>query len=284
MRKEAIKQIKKHFNVNEENILNLKRFNKGMSNYTFYFELNSKKYVIRLKGLKAENFVSYSNEYEVLKTIDKFNITGKLIYYNKNTGIKISEYVDGSSIKVLTNSFVTTLKKLHNIKSNKIENYNLIERLNKYENYNKKENINNKYFEMKNWWIKTYENHFKQHNKVLCHNDLQNINIISNDNTYLIDFEYASYNDPLYDIASFELDSYKLYELYFNKKLTKKAKSQIIFYKVYQSLQWYQVALYKHEIGFSKLTNYDFLKLTNFFINDAYNNYLKIKEFNFNEH
>lgn len=38
----------------------------------------------------------------------------------------------------------------------------------------------------------------------LCHNDLNNLNIMMDDNnTYLIDYEYSRYNHLAYDIANF---------------------------------------------------------------------------------
>jgi len=279
MKEVAIKNIIKVFNVKEEEILDLKRFNQGMSNYTFYFKLNNKKYVIRIIGLKAELFVDYQNEENVLKALNNTNITSKLIYYNKETGTKISEYIEGQTNRSTKESLVNTLKTLHEIKSSKIKDYDLINRLNKYESYNKKDNINNQYFIIKNFFINKYQSKYINREKKLCHNDLQNINIINNNNkSYLIDFEYTAYNDPLYDIASYGDDPILLFELYYNKKASEKDIYDILFYQMYQSLQWYQVALYKEEIGFSKLTNYNFLQLANYFLNNAIKIYNKIKE------
>src|SRR5690625_667047 len=121
MKEVAIKNIIKVFNVKEEEILDLKRFKQGMSNYTFYFKLNNKKYVIRIIGLKAELFVDYQNEENVLKALNNTNITSKLIYYNKETGTKISEYIEGQTNRSTKESLVNTLKTLHEIKSSKIK-------------------------------------------------------------------------------------------------------------------------------------------------------------------
>lgn len=276
---EAIKNIIKVFNVKEEEIKNLKRFNKGMSNYTFYFELNNNKYVIRLIGLDANKFVDYNNEYNVLNEINDKNITSKLIYYNIDTGTKVSEYIEGFTNIETEKEFSDTLKKLHNIKSNIIKDYNLLDRLNTYESYNIKEHIDSDYYIMKSYFINKYNQIKDKREKKLCHNDLQNINIINNnDYYYLIDFEYASYNDPYYDIASYEHNPLKLFRYYYNKETNKDDIKEIKLYQMYQSLQWYQVALYKEEVGFSKLTNYNFKEIANYFLLNASNIYKFLKE------
>lgn len=276
----AIENIVKVFNVESSSIKNLKRFNQGMSNYTFYFELNNKKYVIRVVGLKAYKFVDYENEYNVLKTINNTNITSNLIYYNIKTGTKVSEYIEGVTNSDTSENFVKTLKMLHNIKSNKIKEYNLINRLNEYESYNNKDHIDNNYYLIKKYFINNFESIYNKREKKLCHNDLQDINIIKNNlnEYYLIDFEYTAYNDPLYDIASYGNDPLLLFEKYYNKKPNKEDIRDILFYQMYQSLQWYQVALYKEEVGFSKLTNYNFKELANYFLTNATEIYNNIKE------
>lgn len=276
----AIENIVKVFNVESSSIKNLKRFNQGMSNYTFYFELNNKKYVIRVVGLKAYKFVDYENEYNVLKTINNTNITSNLIYYNIKTGTKVSEYIEGVTNSDTSENFVKTLKMLHNIKSNKIKEYNLINRLNEYESYNNKDHIDNNYYLIKKYFTNNFQSIYNKREKKLCHNDLQDINIIKNNlnKYYLIDFEYTAYNDPLYDIASYGNDPLLLFEKYYNKKPNKEDIRDILFYQMYQSLQWYQVALYKEEVGFSKLTNYNFKELANYFLTNATEIYKNIKE------
>lgn len=278
MKETAIKKISNILNINENEIKNIKRFEQGMSNYTYLFEYNNSKYVFRLIGDSAELYVDYINEYNVLKVLNNYDITGELVYFDINSGTKMSKYVEGSPIMQTSQNLVKTLKKLHNIKTDQVSDYRLIERLEKYESYNNKELIDSIYFEIKNWWIKSYNKYYKYTEKVLCHNDLQNINILDNGNEVkLIDFEYAGYNDLYYDIASYEANSELLFELYFNHKPTKNDLIHIKFYKIYQSLQWYQVALYKDVIGFSKKTNYNFKELAIYFIKESNKIYQEIK-------
>ena len=54
MQDEILNDIKNIMNVEIESIVNLERFNQGMSNYTFKFEVNNESYVYRKIGVDAD--------------------------------------------------------------------------------------------------------------------------------------------------------------------------------------------------------------------------------------
>ncbi|MCR1809007.1 choline kinase family protein [Haploplasma modicum] len=279
---EIINEIKHIMNVEE--IKNLTRFSEGMSNYTYYFESDNIKYVFRKIGLEADKYVDYYNELNSIIAASDNNLTSELVYFDPKTGTKIQKYIEGNTIdfknfSLFKNKLIDSLKKLHKIKNPSVKDYDLINRLNKYESYNKDNIIDEKYFAVKEYFINVYNNKYKNTEKVFCHNDLQNINVIDTDNKiYFIDFEYAGLNDIYYEFACFEENSTLVLEAYFDRKITKEEDNHIKLYKIYQSLQWYNVALYKESVGFSKLTNYNFLDLANYFISNAYKIYLEIRE------
>lgn len=274
MDKLIIDNIKTILQIDNNNIVNLKRFSKGMSNYTYYFEANNEKYVIRIIGEGAEKYVDYYNELNAILLINSVNLTSDLIYFDPITGTKLAKYIDGNIYEFTHNKDLTklikSLKSLHSLKADYIQNYELINRLNKYESFNNDLVLDTKFYELKEWLINEYNNKYINEPLVFCHNDLQDANIIeTKDEVYLIDFEYAAYNDIYYDIASFEEDAYLVYESYFDKKIDTVAKNHINFYKMYQSLQWYLVAFYKESIGFSEKTSYNFKDLADYFLNTA---------------
>lgn len=274
MEKLIIDNIKTIMNVSKKDIKDLQRFERGMSNYTYFFMVNNEKYVIRVIGKGASKYIDYYNELNVILLLANKNLTSELIYFDPITGTKIAKFIDGSIYDFTKNNehtdLINSLKKLHSIKNAHISNYQLVDRLNKYESFINNGVLDSNYLKLKEWWVKLYLEVYSKYPVVLCHNDLQDANIIkTNNDVMFIDFEYAAYNDLFYDLASFQENSYLVFEEYFGKKCDDEAKKHLDFYKIYQALQWHLVASYKDSIGFSKETNYDFNELKNYFINYA---------------
>lgn len=271
-------EIVKIFNISENKINNLERFKIGMSNFTYFFEIDNDKYVIRLSGKGAFKYVDYNNELNAIIACENEELTSKLIYFDVDNGTKVSKYIEGSPFVFYHNEYsiddlIETLKKLHSLDNKSVKDYDLINRLENYEKINKDDNnFDEKYLKIKTWWINEYNKKFVNDKKVFCHNDLQTVNIIYDENkkVKLIDFEYAAYNDLYYDLACFEENAFYVFEKYFGIKPTKEDIYKIVFFQIFQCLQWYQVAFYKERIGFSKETNYDFKALEEYFINTAF--------------
>jgi thiamine kinase-like enzyme len=122
-----------------------------------------------------------------------------------------------------------------------------------------------KYQELKAFWLDLYVNKYEQNEKVLCHNDAQRSNMVIGDRLYLLDWEYAGYNEFYYDIASFGNvdfnDALALLDAYLGRKATLEEQNHVRFYRMFQTLQWHQVALYKHQIGLGEKIGVDFMAL-----------------------
>ena len=69
--------------------------------------------------------------------------------------------------------------------------------------------------------------------------------------------------------------------MYYNRSITELEIAKINFYKMFSCLQWHLVATHKDLVGFSKLTNYDFKELANYFITRALSLFEKIKDVDF---
>jgi thiamine kinase-like enzyme len=179
------------------------------------------------------------------------------------------------------NDVAQTLKKLHHSDIMPESDYGLIERLNLFETYT--DIRSDLYLDLKEKWVNIYLNERLHMPKVFCHNDAQRSNIvIAKDQIYLLDWEFAGLNEFYYDIASFGNvkfeDALELLDVYLEKKATKKEQDMVRFYRMFQALQWHQVALRKEMVGLSEVLHFDFKALSIKYLNLAetlYNEIIK---------
>lgn len=250
--KEAQKILKREVKV-------LTRLLGGMSNYTYVIESNGEKYTFRQPGENAFHFVDRDIELKNIRLVEPLGITNHTIYLNLETGIKVAHYVEGTVLSTLKRqdhlkAVSDTLKVIHHSGLKAENDYDPIGRLKKYEALNPIQL--DKYYDLKNIWLNLYE-HYKDDKHVLCHGDAQPSNFIIIENGALVvDFEFTGNNDPYYDIACFGNidfdDALALLDEYLGHKARPNELKKMIFYRLFQTLQWHQVATYKHTIGLSE--------------------------------
>ena len=89
----------------------------------------------------------------------------------------------------------------------------------------------------------------------------------------MIDFEFMGNNCAIYDIACFGnnsiSDGVKLLKAYRNNCPTYDDYRKFYLWRVFISLQWYNVALIKHFRGEGEAHNINFLEVAEHFINNA---------------
>ena len=61
-----------------------------MTNKNYLITIEGKKYVLRNPGIGTKEMINRNNESKNAKIISDLNLDSKLIYLNKETGIKIS--------------------------------------------------------------------------------------------------------------------------------------------------------------------------------------------------
>ena len=252
----------------------------GMMNEAYVVEDDNKKFVLYISTKQANEMVDREKEKTCHEICYKLGITNKNIYFDTNNGIKINEYIEGNSLDKITSfdyqKIADLFKKLHN--SNQVAplDYQPFDRFINYENealtyQNQREQdytnlrdilFNNRRF-LENQPLK------------ICHNDAQKSNIVKSltDQYYFIDFEFMANNDPLYDIAAFGnglvKEGYKLLLTYCDNNPTKEEINRFALWRIFLSLQWYNVAITKHYRGEGITHKIDFLKVANFFLNNA---------------
>lgn len=274
------KEVSKILSVSEDNIVIDHRLMGGMSNYTYVVNVNDEQYTFRIPGKNAEVFVNRKIEKDNIELIEELNINNSTIYLDLEHGYKLAKYVDGSPLHQLccntyTKDVANLLKSVHNSGLRANNDYAPYDRLNAYENLVKefKYNHDDKYFELKNEFL-TYKPFLDKFETTLCHGDAQPSNIVVTiDKLYLVDWEFAGNNDPYYDIAcygnkEFEL-ALKLLNEYIDGEPTKDDYMRVYLWRMFQCLQWHNVALYKEFIGLSTELKIDFKMIAGIYLNKA---------------
>ncbi len=255
----------------------------GMSNYTYVVISKGQKYTVRILGEDANLFVWREEELEHIKMFEKLEVTNETIYFDLKTGIKISKYIDGQILsavdyKPYLKDISKLLKSIHCSEKLSKYDYDSFGRLKKYESINDYHHIDQRYFVLKAEMLKLYETHFHKYKKTLTHGDSQRSNfIMGKDKLYIVDFEFSGNNDPYSDIAAFGNNNFQdgidLLKQYVGKEPTKQDYQRLYFYKILQSIQWYLVALYKHDHQMSEKLKVPFDKVAQHYLSSA----LKLK-------
>lgn len=260
-----LQAISKVFNVGESKISACKALDKGMTNKSFYFEIDKVGYIFRIPGNGTSAFINRENEKFTYQAIKFLSIDDNPIYIDEKTGVKITKFITNARVINPRNSddLLNTMmlaRQLHNsnikvpyifdfeTKINEFEKlcfgYNLV--LNK--DYTKvKANINELLSKLKTLEIKT----------CLTHMDLVCDNVLCADEKYiLIDWEYAAMCDPLADISLFSIYSYfdktgvdELAFMYFGRKPNKEELFRIYSYMALGGLLWYLWSLIQNHNG-----------------------------------
>lgn len=267
----------KAFHVSEEEVIIKHRLLGGMSHLTYVIEIKGELFTYRVIGKDGNLFVNRHLEHENIKRVEPLHLNNETVYFDESTGEKAAKYVEGTVLSSVDyrpylKDVAKMLKKLHHSGIEPASDYGLLERLELYETYT--ENRSELYLDLKKKWVDMYLNERLHMPKVFCHNDAQRSNIvIGKDQLYLLDWEYAGLNEFYYDIASFGNvkfeDALELLDVYLEKKATKKEQDMVRFYRMFQALQWHQVALRKQMIGLSEVLHFDFEELAKKYLNLA---------------
>lgn len=197
---------------------------KGLTNQNFLLEMNHDRFVLRVPYNDSAQIVHRKHESMALRAIENCDIDVETIYYDEVSGYKVTRYVeDAKSFQSCPypdkiERTAALMKYFHNLNKLIDEDFQPLERLKLYQSQ-----IKEPYYDLRlyNYILDEVAN---MHNKkVLCHNDWVAGNILFTENkTYLIDYEYAANNDPLFDVMSFLTEN----------KITNKSDRKR-FYKVY---------------------------------------------------
>lgn len=253
-------------NCNESSIMNISPSHFGMTNKSFLFEVSGAKYIFRLPGEGTEHMINRHQEYAVYQAIKDLNLSDKLIYFNPETGIKITQYEVGSHNADALNleeveKCMKIARLLHSSNIKVSHKFDFRERISYYEElanslhgilFNDYKDVKQNMEEL----LSILESLTLP--SALTHIDLVSDNfLIKEDGSVrLIDWEYAGMADPIIDVAMFAIYSYydhkktmELFEIYLKRKPTDEELLRLYSYISLSGFLWTLWTCYKQALG-----------------------------------
>lgn len=213
---ELIKKIGRKLKKN--NVTEIVRLG-GMTNRTYKVKLDGEHYVIRLPGEGTSEMIDRNAEKISTNLACELGIDTNVFLFDEKTGIKISEYIEDAETlneqelkkEVNIDRVAKILKRLHTCEIDTKIPFDIVYMANKYERLI--EVNNGSYFEeyekVKKFINQIADRYLSSVKRVPCHNDplCENWILQNNEKMYLIDWEYAGMNDPMWDLADIAIEA-----------------------------------------------------------------------------
>ena len=264
LKNDAIEIIENILKVNKKNIHNIHTLKKGMTNRSFIFTVNNKRYIMRIPGEGTDKLIDRREEYDVYQRVKKEPYTETILYLNPDNGYKISEFLentrnsDSNNVQDVKES-MNVLRKFHSQNYQVDHTFDIWKQIDFYESLRKTASAYRDYEEIKDRVLKLKP--FIDDNVTkwsLCHIDANydNFLIDQNNNVFLIDWEYAGMQDPDLDIAMYAIYAVytkekidQLINIYYENKVSNNLRYKIYAYVAVGGLLWSNWCEYKQSLG-----------------------------------
>jgi thiamine kinase-like enzyme len=208
---EIINNICDVFDCNESQLKDIEPLQKGLSNIVLSFRYNGGKYVYRHPGLGSDELIDRGREAIIQKNVEDAGVDTTLIAMSVKQGWRVSRYIDARPFNYRsTNDMargIRLLRQLHNSEAKVRWEFDVLEKMReiKSKTPSEFESIFDGYQELKVKIEKLYEYASKDGiKKCLSHGDSRDENFLINDKEiYLIDWEYAGFGDPGFDLGTY---------------------------------------------------------------------------------
>ena len=264
LKNDAIEIIENILKVNKKDIHNIHTLKKGMTNRSFIFTVNNKRYIMRIPGEGTDKLIDRREEYDVYQRVKKEPYTETILYLNPDNGYKISEFLentrnsDSNNVQDVKES-MNVLRKFHSQNYQVDHTFDIWKQIDFYESLRKTASAYRDYEEIKDRVLKLKP--FIDDNVTkwsLCHIDANydNFLIDQNNNVFLIDWEYAGMQDPDLDIAMYAIYAGytkekidQLINIYYENKVSENIRYKIYAYVAVGGLLWSNWCEYKQSLG-----------------------------------
>nr|WP_191995745.1 phosphotransferase family protein [Streptococcus sp. k-628] len=247
----------------EEEVLSVEQLG-GMTNQNYLVKTTNKQYIVKFFGKGTEKLINRQDEKYNLELLKDLDLDVKNYLFDIEAGIKVNEYIesaitlDSRSIKTKFDKIAPILQTIHASGKELRGEFAPFEEIKKYESlieekipYANYETVREEVFSLEKRLVDLGVD------RKSCHIDLVPENFIESPQgrLYLIDWEYSSMNDPMWDLAALFLESEftrqeeEDFLSHYESEQTPVSREKIAIYKILQDAIWSLWTVYKEEQG-----------------------------------
>lgn len=247
----------------EEEVLSVEQLG-GMTNQNYLVKTTNKQYIVKFFGKGTEKLINRQDEKYNLELLKDLDLDVKNYLFDIDAGIKVNEYIesaitlDSTSIKTKFDKIAPILQTIHASGKELRGEFAPFEEIKKYESlieekipYTNYEAVREEVFSLEKRLADLGVD------RKSCHIDLVPENFIESPQgrLYLIDWEYSSMNDPMWDLAALFLESEftrqeeEDFLSHYESEQTPVSREKIAIYKILQDAIWSLWTVYKEEQG-----------------------------------
>ena len=247
----------------EEEVLSVEQLG-GMTNQNYLVKTTNKQYIVKFFGKGTEKLINRQDEKYNLELLKDLDLDVKNYLFDIDAGIKVNEYIesaitlDSTSIKTKFDKIAPILQTIHASGKELRGEFAPFEEIKKYESLIE-EKIPYVNYEAVREEVFSLEKRLADLgvDRKSCHIDLVPENFIESPQgrLYLIDWEYSSMNDPMWDLAALFLESEftrqeeEAFLSHYESEQTPVSREKIAIYKILQDAIWSLWTVYKEEQG-----------------------------------
>ena len=247
----------------EEEVLSVEQLG-GMTNQNYLVKTTNKQYIVKFFGKGTEKLINRQDEKYNLELLKDLDLDVKNYLFDIEAGIKVNEYIesaitlDSTTIKTKFDKIAPILQTIHASGKELRGEFAPFEEIKKYESLIE-EKIPYANYEAVREEVFSLEKRLADLgvDRKSCHIDLVPENFIESPQgrLYLIDWEYSSMNDPMWDLAALFLESEftpqeeEAFLSHYESDQTPVSREKIAIYKILQDAIWSLWTVYKEEQG-----------------------------------
>ena len=247
----------------EEEVLSVEQLG-GMTNQNYLVKTTNKQYIVKFFGKGTEKLINRQDEKYNLELLKDLDLDVKNYLFDIEAGIKVNEYsesaitLDSTTIKIKFDKIAPILQTIHSSGKELRGEFAPFEEIKKYESLIE-EKIPYANYEAVREEVFSLEKRLADLgvDRKSCHIDLVPENFIESPQgrLYLIDWEYSSMNDPMWDLAALFLESEftrqeeETFLSHYESDQTPVSREKITIYKILQDTIWSLWTVYKEEQG-----------------------------------